>query len=100
MDTLLPSITLVNIVLMLMLSLILDPLLSLRVIQITLFLDMDIQDVEEEDNGIHLSASPNVKVKILKVLFAIAVYVGCIGDPVISVRVLCLLHNNSIDCSW
>ena len=28
---------------------------------------------------------------------AIAVYVGCICDPVISVRVLHLLHNNSVD---
>ena len=70
MDTLLPSITLVNIVLMLMPSVILDPLLSLRVIQITLFLDMDIQDVKEGDNGIHLSASPDVKVKIFKIFLS------------------------------
>ena len=69
MDTLLPSITLVNIVLMLMLSVILDPLLSLRVIQITLLLDMDIQDVEEGDDGIYLSASLNVKVKIFQDTF-------------------------------
>ena len=30
---------------------------------------------------------------------AIAVYVGCICDPVISVRILRLLHNNSVDYS-
>ena len=30
---------------------------------------------------------------------AIAVYVGCIYDPVISVRVLHLFHNNSVNYS-
>ena len=30
---------------------------------------------------------------------AITVYVSCICDPVISVRVLHLLHNNSVDYS-
>ena len=31
---------------------------------------------------------------------AVAVYVGCICDPVISVRVLRLSHKNSVNYSW
>ena len=31
---------------------------------------------------------------------AIAVYVGCMCDPVISIGVLCLSHNNSVSYSW
>ena len=33
----------------------------------------------------------------LRILIAIVVYVGCLCDPVISVRILRLLHNNSVD---
>ena len=38
-------------------------------------------------------------IKTQKSQSAIAVYVGCIFDPVISVRVLRLLHKNSVDYS-
>ena len=41
----------------------------------------------------------NILVTLGLFVFAIAVYVGCISDPVISVRVLRLSHNNSVNYS-